>query len=56
MAFFWAVEPEAVRLPVPQDVAAADDEPPADDDDFESLLSEPHAASEIRAVKAMPAT
>jgi hypothetical protein len=55
MAFFWAVEPDAVRLPVAQLPAAAEAfaAPPAFDD---VLLSEPQAASDSAAVKAMPAT
>jgi hypothetical protein len=55
MALAWAVDPCAVRLPLAQLPAAAEAfaAPPAVDD---VLLSEPQAASESAAVKAMPAT
>jgi len=51
MAFFWAVEPCAVRLPVPQLPGAAEAVLPLPVE----VLSEPQAASASVAVKAMPA-
>jgi hypothetical protein len=51
MAFFWALEPWAVRLPEAQLPAAAD----APAVDAVELLSEPHALSANVAVKAIPA-
>jgi hypothetical protein len=51
MAFFWAVEPCAVRLPDAQLPAAAEASLPLSG----VVLSEPHAASASVAVKAMPA-
>src|SRR6476661_9719604 len=58
MAFFWAEEPSAFRVPLGQSVAELpedelDEVPP---DAAPALLSEPHAARAIEPTRATPAT